>query len=42
MHTPIKQPPGTQILDADNRAYNALIRGLRGLDERGFVLITQR
>ncbi|SFT92691.1 DDE superfamily endonuclease [Actinopolyspora lacussalsi subsp. righensis] len=42
VHTPIKQPPVTQVLDADNRAYNALLRGLRSLGERGFALLTQR
>lgn len=42
VHTPIKQPPGTQVLDADNRTYNALLRGLRSLGERGFALLTGR
>lgn len=42
VHTPIKQPSGTQSLDADNRTYNALLRGLRSLGERSFALLTQR
>jgi hypothetical protein len=29
VHTPIKQPAGDQILDVDNRTYNALLRDLR-------------
>ncbi|HWD00983.1 MAG TPA: transposase family protein, partial [Amycolatopsis sp.] len=27
VHTPIKQPADGQVLDADNRTYNALLRG---------------
>ena len=42
VHTPVKQPTGDQVLDADNRAYNALLRGLRCLGERGFALLTGR
>ena len=42
VHTPIKQPAGNQVLDVDNRAYNALLRGLRCLGERGFALLTGR
>jgi hypothetical protein len=42
VHTPIKQPAGDQILDVDNRAYNALLRGLRCLGERGFAVLTGR
>ncbi len=42
VHTPIKPPPGNQVLDADNRTYNALLRGLRCLGERGFALLTGR
>jgi hypothetical protein len=30
------------VLDADTRAYNALLRGLRALGERGFALLTGR
>jgi hypothetical protein len=41
VYTPIKQPPGER-LDADNRAYNALLRGMRALGERGFALLSQR
>ena len=40
--TPVKQPAGDQVLDTDNRAYNALLRGLRCLGERGFALLTGR
>jgi hypothetical protein len=39
--TPVKQPAG-QVLDLDNRTYNALLRGLRCLGERGFALLTGR
>ena len=42
VHTPIKQPAGDQILDVDNRTYNALLRGLRCLGERGFAVLTGR
>lgn len=42
VHTPSKQPAGNQVLDADNRTYNALLRGLRSLGERGFALLTGR
>jgi DDE superfamily endonuclease len=42
VHTPIKQPGGDQVLDVDNRAYNALLRGLRCLGERGFAVLTGR
>lgn len=41
VHTPIKQPAG-QKLHADNRTYNALLRGLRALGERGFAILTRR
>jgi hypothetical protein len=40
--TPVKQPADGQVLDADNRAYNALLRGLRCLGERGFAVLTGR
>jgi hypothetical protein len=40
VHTPIKHPPDHHVLDADNRTYNALLRGLRSLGERGFALLT--
>ncbi|MQA62356.1 MAG: IS5/IS1182 family transposase [Actinophytocola sp.] len=42
VHTPIKQPAGGQKLHADNRTYNALLRGLRALGERGFAVLTGR
>jgi hypothetical protein len=42
VHTPIKQPAADQVLDVDNRAYNALLRGLRCLGERGFAVLTGR
>lgn len=42
VHTPIKHPAHGQVLDADNRCYNALLRSLRCLGERGFALLTGR
>jgi len=42
VHVPIKQPGGTQVLDIDNRTYNALLRGLRVQGERGFALLKTR
>ncbi len=42
VHTPIKKPAGTQRLDPNNRTYNALLRSLRGLGERGSALLTGR
>lgn len=42
VHSPVKQPPGSQVLDVDTRTYNALLRGLRCLGERGFALLTGR
>jgi hypothetical protein len=42
VHTPIKQPAGDQVLDVDNRTYNALLRGLRCLGERAFALLVGR
>jgi hypothetical protein len=42
VHTPIKQPADGHRLDADNRTYNALLRGLRCLGERGFAILTGR
>ncbi len=42
VHTPYKQPAGDQVLDVDNRTYNALLRGLRCLGERGFAVLTGR
>jgi hypothetical protein len=40
--TPVKQPTDGHALDVDNRTYNALLRGLRCLGERGFALLTGR
>jgi hypothetical protein len=42
VHTPVKQPAGTQVLDVDTRTRNALLRGLRCLGERGFAVLTGR
>jgi len=42
VHTPVKQPPGGQVLDLDTRTYNALLRSVRCLGERGFALLTGR
>jgi hypothetical protein len=40
--TPVKHPSDGQVLDADARTYNTLLRGLRCPAERGFALLTQR
>jgi hypothetical protein len=40
--TPVKQPADGRTLDVGNRTYNALLRGLRCLGERGFALLTGR
>ena len=40
--TPVKQPADGRELDVDTRTYNALLRGLRCLGERGFALLTGR
>ena len=42
VHVPVKQPGGTQVLDLDNRTYNALLRGMRAQGERGFALLKTR
>jgi hypothetical protein len=42
VHVPFKQPGGNQVLDIDNRTYNALLRGLRAIGERGFALLKTR
>lgn len=42
VHTPIRQPGGSQILSPDNRTYNRLLRALRCLGERGFALLKGR
>ena len=40
--TPVKKPSDGRDLDIDARTYNALLRSLRCLGERGFALLTQR
>jgi hypothetical protein len=40
--TPVKRLGDGHALAVDNRAYNALLRGLRCLGERGFALLTGR
>lgn len=42
IHVPVKHPGGTQVLHVNNRTYNALLRGLRALGERGFALLKTR
>lgn len=42
VHTPIKQPADGRELAPDNRTYNALLRGLRCLGERGFAVLVGR
>lgn len=42
VHTPIKQPGGSQVLAPDNQTYNALLRSVRCRGERGFALLTGR
>jgi hypothetical protein len=42
VHTPVKQPTDGQVLDPDTRTYNALLRGMRCLGERGFAVLTGR
>jgi hypothetical protein len=42
IHIPVKQPTDGNRLHPDNRAYNALLRGLRCLGERGFAVLTGR
>lgn len=42
VHTPVKHPTNGQTLDPDTRTYNALLRGLRCLGERGFALLVGR
>jgi hypothetical protein len=42
MYTPVKQPADGRHLDIDTRTYNALLRSLRCIGERGFALLTQR
>jgi hypothetical protein len=40
--TPFKQPADGRQLGFDNRTYNALLRSMRCLGERGFALLSQR
>jgi hypothetical protein len=42
IHTPFKQPADGNDLSIDNRTYNALLRALRCLGERGFAILTER
>jgi DDE superfamily endonuclease len=42
VHVPTRQPGGTQVLDPDTRARNALLHGLRAQGERGFALLKTR
>ncbi len=42
IHIPVKQLPGGQELDINNRTRNALQRSLRCLGERGFAVLTGR
>jgi hypothetical protein len=42
VYTPVKQPGDGRRLDIDTRTYNALLRSLRCIGERGFALLTQR
>jgi DDE superfamily endonuclease len=42
VYTPVKQPADNSRLDVDTRTYNALLRSLRCLGERGFALLIGR
>jgi hypothetical protein len=42
VHTPVKHPARGGDLHIDNRAHNALLRGLRALGERGFAVLVGR
>ncbi|WP_231931154.1 transposase family protein [Micromonospora coriariae] len=42
MNTPYKQPTDGRRLAVDNRAYNAPLRSMRCLGERGFAIVTGR
>jgi hypothetical protein len=42
IHVPVKNPPGSQILDPGTKTRNSLLRGLRSQGERGFALLSQR
>jgi hypothetical protein len=39
---PVKKPKDGSDLSVDNRTYNALLRAVRALGERGFALVSQR
>ncbi|WP_406079029.1 transposase family protein [Micromonospora sp. NBC_00858] len=42
IHTPYKQRADGRRLAPDNQAYNAMLRSLRCLGERGFAILTSR
>ncbi|MFC5187219.1 transposase family protein [Actinomadura harenae] len=42
VHVPFKQPADDGEPHVDNRTYNALLRALRSLGERGFALLVER
>lgn len=42
IYVPIKQPADGHQLHVDNRTYNALLRSMRCLGERGFAILTGR
>ena len=42
VHVPVKKSARARELDIDARTRNALLRSVRCLGERGFVLLTQR
>lgn len=42
IHTPYKQPADGRRLAVDNRTYNAVLRSMRCLGERGFAILTGR
>jgi hypothetical protein len=44
VHTPVKKRPGSShdALDVDNRTYNQLLRGVRGLGERAAAELKER
>lgn len=42
IHVPVKDPPGSQRLDPDDRSRNNLLHGLHSQGERGFALLNLR
>ncbi|MER7167803.1 transposase family protein [Micromonospora sp. NPDC000207] len=42
IHTPYKQPADGHRLAPDNQTYNAVLRSVRCLGERGFAILTGR